>query len=56
MTNNALGAAVLTAAALAIPQQALARGAAPLVPTALVEEVKSVSAGIEFMDYVGAGE
>ena len=56
MTHNAFGAAVLTAAALAIPHQALARAAAPLVPAALVEEVKSVSAGIEFMDYVGPGE
>jgi hypothetical protein len=56
MTNNALGAAVLTAAALAIPAAAFARAAAPLVPTALVEEVKSASAGIEFMDYVGPGD
>jgi hypothetical protein len=56
MTNNTLGAAVLTAAALALPSQALARAPAPLVPTALVEEVKSASAGIEFMDYVGAGQ
>jgi hypothetical protein len=56
MTHNAFGAAVLTAATLAIPHQALARAAAPLVPAALVEEVKSVSAGIEFMEYVGAGE
>jgi hypothetical protein len=56
MTNNALGAVVLATAAFAIPDQALARAAAPLVPTALVEEVKSASAGIEFMDYVGAGE
>jgi hypothetical protein len=37
--------AVLTAAALAIPEAAFARAAAPLVPTALVEEVKSASAG-----------
>jgi hypothetical protein len=56
MTNKALGAAVLTAAALAIPDAAFARAAAPLVPTALVEEVKSASAGIEFMDYVGPGD
>src|SRR6266508_1947725 len=56
MTNNALGAAVLTAAALALPGHALARGPAPLVPTALVEEVKSASADVEFMDYVGAGQ
>jgi hypothetical protein len=55
MTNSALGAAVLTAA-LAISNQALARAAAPLVPTALVEDVKSASADIEFMDYVGAGQ
>jgi hypothetical protein len=55
MTNNALGAAILTTA-LALSNQALARAAAPLVPTALVEEVKSASADIEFMDYVGAGQ
>jgi hypothetical protein len=55
MTNSALGAAVLTAA-VAISNQALARAAAPLVPTALVEDVKSASADIEFMDYVGAGQ
>jgi hypothetical protein len=56
MTNNTLGAAVLTAAALALPSQALARAPAPLVPTALVEDVKSASADVEFMDYVGAGQ
>jgi len=55
MTNNALGAAVLTAA-LAISSQALARTPAPLVPTALVEDVKSASADVEFMDYVGTGQ
>jgi hypothetical protein len=55
MTNSALGATVLTAA-VAISNQALARAAAPLVPTALVEDVKSASADIEFMDYVGAGQ
>jgi hypothetical protein len=56
MANNALGAAILTAVALAMPEAAFPRAAAPLVPTALVEEVKSASAGIEFMDYVGAGD
>jgi len=56
MANNALGAAILTAVALAMPEAAFARAAAPLVPTALVEEVQSASAGIEFMDYVGAGD
>ena len=35
---------------------AFARAPAPLVPTALVEDVKSASADIEFMDYVGTGQ
>src|SRR5262245_8232346 len=56
MTNNTLGAAVLIAAALAPPNQAFARAPMPLVPTALVEDVKSAYADIEFMDYVGAGQ
>lgn len=55
MTNNALGAAVLTAA-LAVSSQGLSRAPAPLVPTALVEDVKSASADVEFMDYVGLGQ
>jgi hypothetical protein len=55
MTNYALSAALL-AAALATPNQALARAAAPLVPAALVEDVKSASAEVEFMDYVGNGQ
>jgi hypothetical protein len=55
MTTNALRAAVLTAA-FAISGQALARAPAPLVPTALVEDVKSASADVEFMDYVGTGQ
>jgi hypothetical protein len=55
MMNNALSAAVL-AAALAVSNQALARAPAPLIPTALVEDVKSASADIEFMDYVGTGQ
>ena len=55
MTNNALRTAVL-AIALAISSQALARAPAPLVPTALVEDVKSASADVEFMDYVGTGQ
>jgi hypothetical protein len=55
MTSNALGAAVL-AAALALPGQAGARMAAPLVPAALVEDVQSASADVEFMDYVGNGQ
>ena len=55
MTNNALGPAVF-AVALAISSQVLARAPAPLVPTALVEDVKSTSADVEFMDYVGTGQ
>jgi len=55
MTNNALSAAALTAA-LALSSHALARAPAPLVPIALVEDVKSASADVEFMDYVGTGQ
>jgi hypothetical protein len=55
MTNSALSAVAL-AAALAVSHQALARAPAPLVPTALVEDVKSTSADVEFMDYVGNGQ
>src|SRR5262249_4404755 len=45
MTNNALSAAALTAA-LALSSHALARAPAPLVPIALVEDVKSASADV----------
>ena len=48
---------VLAAAAvLASVAQSAARELAPKVPTALVEDVKSASAGVEFMDYVGSGQ
>jgi hypothetical protein len=33
-----------------------AHAPAPLLPTALVEDVKSATADIEFMDYVGTGQ
>jgi hypothetical protein len=59
MTSNALNAAVLAAVLAAAPaasNHALARAPAPPIPTALVEDVKSTSAGIEFMDYVGTGQ
>jgi hypothetical protein len=36
--------------------QAFAHAPAPLVPTALVEDVKSTAADVEFMDYVGKGQ
>jgi hypothetical protein len=45
-----------TAAVLAGVAQGAAREPAPKVPTALVEDVKSASAGVEFMDYVGSGQ
>jgi len=54
----ALGTLVATtvAAVLAAATQASAHLPAPLVPTALVEDVKSATADIEFMDYVGNGQ
>jgi hypothetical protein len=55
MTGKALGAAVL-ASFLAVTPQAWGRASAPLIPTALVEDVKSASADVEFMDYVGTGK
>jgi hypothetical protein len=55
MINNVLGAAAL-AAALAVSHPALARAPAPLLPAALVEDVKSATADVEFMDYVGNGQ
>jgi len=45
-----------TAAVLAVATQGSAHVPAPLVPTALVEDVKSTTADIEFMDYVGKGQ
>lgn len=52
MTLKMLAAA--TAAALPLfTGQASAHGPEPLLPTALVEDVKSTTAGVEFMDYVG---
>jgi hypothetical protein len=55
MTREALKAAAL-AASLLFASGAWARGPAPLIPTALVEDVKSATAGVEFMDYVGTGQ
>jgi hypothetical protein len=47
--------ATTLAAILAVATQVSAHVPAPLVPTALVEDVKSTTADIEFMDYVGNG-
>lgn len=44
---------VTTVASVAVATQVSARAPAPLVPTALVEDVKSATAELEFMDYVG---
>jgi hypothetical protein len=43
-------------AVLAAATEVAAHVPAPLVPTALVEDVKSATAEIEFMDYVGNGQ
>jgi hypothetical protein len=43
-------------ALLAIASQASAHAPPPLIPTALVEDVKSSTADVEFMDYVGSGQ
>jgi hypothetical protein len=48
--------AAMAAAVLTIATQAWAHFPAPMVPTALVEDVKSATGGIEFMDYVGSGQ
>jgi hypothetical protein len=55
MTSRILFAAAL-AAALVSANFAFAKGPAPLVPSALVEDIKSTSTDVEFMDYVGAGQ
>ena len=44
------------ASVVAAAPPAIARAPAPLVPTALVEEIQSSSADVEFMDYVGSGQ
>ncbi len=49
-----VAATVAAAAAVATPVSA--HVLAPLVPTALVEDVKTATADIEFMDYVGNGK
>ncbi len=55
MTKNALRAAVLAAAA-ATSSQAMAVPPGTLAVAALVEDVKSATAKIEFMDYVRNGQ
>jgi hypothetical protein len=55
MASKTLVAATAVLAVLGVAPQVSAR-VAPLVPTALVESVKSTTADIEFMDYVGKGQ
>jgi hypothetical protein len=55
MTLKILVTATL-AVALAVATQVSAHVPAPMLPAALVEDVKSASAEIEFMDYVGKGQ
>ncbi len=54
MSSKRFAVAIFPVIALATP--AVARAPAPLVPTALVEDVKSGTADVEFMDYVGSGQ
>ena len=55
MVSKALRAAAL-AAAFMIATEAWGRTPVPMIPTALVEDVKSTTAEVEFMDYLGAGQ
>jgi hypothetical protein len=55
MRTKILKGAVL-ATGLVIATEASAHLPAPLIPTALVEDVKSTIADVEFMDYVGVGQ
>jgi hypothetical protein len=55
MATKILKGAVL-ATGLIIATEASAHLPAPLIPTALVEDVKSTTADVEFMDYVGTGQ
>jgi hypothetical protein len=54
--SKALTGAVCLVAASVLAVASSARAQAPLIPTALVEEVKSATADIGFMDYVGNGQ
>lgn len=55
MATKTLRAAAL-GAVLIIATAASARAPAPLIPIALVEDVKSATADVEFMDYIGTGQ
>ena len=55
MAARTVVVAVAVATVIAVGTEVAARAPAPLVPTALVEDVKSVTANVEFMDYVDSG-
>jgi len=55
MIKRALSSAAL-AAGVFVSAAAWAKAPAPLVPIALIEDVNSASADVEFMDYVGTGQ
>ena len=55
MIKTALSGATLVVGLL-LTTGAWAKAPAPLVPIALVEDVNSASADVEFMDYVGTGQ
>jgi hypothetical protein len=55
MATKILKGAVLVTG-LIIATEASAHLPAPVIPTALVEDVKSTTADVEFMDYVGTGQ
>jgi hypothetical protein len=59
MTHRTVIAAavfLLATQAFLLATQASARVPAPMIPTALVEDVKGATAEVEFMDYVGSGQ
>jgi len=60
MYRGACRAAAVAAGLLAanglVANEAWAKAPAPLVPIALVEDIASTTADIEFMDYVGTGQ
>lgn len=55
MTLKTLAAAALAALPI-LATPASAHAPAPLLPIAIVEDVKSATADVEFMDYVGSGQ
>jgi hypothetical protein len=56
MALKMLVTAAVTVLLSVVTQAASAHVSAPQTPSALVEDVKSATAGVEFMDYVGAGQ